>query len=286
MKSIIIKYIKSFFFVLLASLIMSFNIKTFVHSGNLVPGGLTGMTLLIQRSAMKFFDLPLPYSIINIALNAVPAALGFKLVGKKFTAFSVIMIILNSFMVDLLPSYTITNDPLLIALFGGLLNGIAITIALKGKASSGGTDFIAIFLNRKYNMSSWNIILGLNVCILITAGFLFGFEASLYSIVFQYVSTEAIKTFHTNDHQITMFIVTNKADEIEKMLYEKTKHGSTRISAKGSYKHEDRTMLYSVISENELSIAMDSIMTIDPNAFVNVTHSMAIKGKFYQEPLD
>ena len=70
------------------------------------------------------------------------------------------------------------------------------------------------------------------------------------------------------------------------MEYEKTKHGSTRISAKGSYKHENRTMLYSVISENELSIAMDSIMTIDPNAFVHVTHSMAIKGKFYQEPLD
>ena len=219
------------------------------------------MTLLIQRSAMKFFDFPLPYSIINIALNAVPAALGFKLVGKKFTAFSVIMIILNSFMVDLLPSYTITNDPLLIALFGGLLNGIAITIALKGKASSGGTDFIAIFLNRKYNMSSWNIILGLNICILITAGFLFGFEASLYSIVFQFVSTEAIKTFHTNDHQITMFIVTNKADEIEKMLYEKTKHGSTRISAKGSYKHENielfRASDIKISSDEPLDWAVD-----------------------------
>jgi len=276
---------RSAFFVVISALIMAVNIKTFVRAGNLVPGGITGLSLLVQRTLMKFAGIHIPYFLINILLNAIPAAIGFKFISKRFTTFSVLMIVLNSFMVDLIPSYKITTDPLLVAVFGGLINGIAISIALKGRASSGGTDFVAVYLNRKFNIRSWNIILGFNVCILLIAGALFGFEASLYSIIFQFVSTQAINTFNKNDHQITMFIVTNKPDEIEKEIYSQTNHGATRLNAQGSYKHENRTMIYTVISEDELNDMTSKVMAIDPHAFVNVTQSMAVKGNFYQKPL-
>ena len=191
-----IKALKSFACVILASCLMAFNIKPFVRAGELVPGGITGMTLLIQRIMLKYANITVPYSVLNISLNAIPAIIGFKLISKRFTGYSVLMIVLNSFLVDLIPSYKVTTDPLLIALFGGLLNGLAISIALYGKASSGGTDFIAVYIHRKWNISSWNIILGFNIILLLTSGMLFGFEASLYSIVFQFVSTQAIDTFH------------------------------------------------------------------------------------------
>lgn len=123
--------------------------QSFVRAGNLIPGGFTGLSLLLQRSALEFLGVSLPYSFINIALNAVPAFIGFKMIGKKFTSYSVIMIILNSFLVDLIPVAPITYDPLLVSVFGGILNGIAIVIALYGKASSGGTDFIAVYLSNK-----------------------------------------------------------------------------------------------------------------------------------------
>lgn len=119
-----IKALKSFACVILASCLMAFNIKTFVRAGELVPGGITGMTLLIQRIMLKYANITVPYSVLNISLNAIPAVIGFKLISKRFTGYSVLMIVLNSFLVDLIPSYKVTTDPLLIALFGGLLNGL------------------------------------------------------------------------------------------------------------------------------------------------------------------
>ena len=159
------KHATSMCCVLIASLIMSVNIKSFVRAGNLIPGGFTGLSLLLQRSAFEFLGVSLPYSLINIVLNAVPAFIGFKMIGKKFTSYSVIMIILNSFLVDLIPVAPITYDPLLVSVFGGILNGIAIVIALYGKASSGGTDFIAVYLSNKLKKPSWNFVFGINVVI-------------------------------------------------------------------------------------------------------------------------
>ena len=280
-----IKALKSFVCVILASCLMAFNIKTFVRAGELVPGGITGMTLLIQRIMLKYANISVPYSVLNISLNAIPAIIGFKLISKRFTGYSVLMIVLNSFLVDLIPSYKVTTDPLLIALFGGLLNGLAISIALYGKASSGGTDFIAVYIHRKWNISSWNIILGFNI-ILLTSGMLFGFEASLYSIVFQFVSTQAIDTFHKSDQQMTLFIISNKADELERELLVKTHHGMTRFTGEGSHTHEDRVMLYTVVSAAEVNDVYEIIKSIDNQAFVNIVKTNAVKGRFYQEPID
>lgn len=278
-------YVKSLVLVVLAAALLAANIKTFVRAGNLVPGGLTGLSLVIQRSLFKFGHIKVPYAPINIILNLIPAYIGVKYISKRFTGFSILMIFLSSFMVDLFPTIRITTDPLLICVFGGLLNGLAITIALIGRASSGGTDFVAVFLNRKYNISSWNMILGFNICVLITAGLLFGFEASLYSIIFQFVSTQTIQAFHKSDHQITMFIITNKPKLIEDEMFKLTNHGITQLNAVGAYKHEERIMLFTVISEDELNDATRVIMKCDPHAFINITNSIAVKGKFYQKPL-
>ena len=275
-----IKALKSFVCVILASCLMAFNIKTFVRAGELVPGGITGMTLLIQRIMLKYANISVPYSVLNISLNAIPAIIGFKLISKRFTGYSVLMIVLNSFLVDLIPSYKVTTDPLLIALFGGLLNGLAISIA------SGGTDFIAVYIHRKWNISSWNIILGFNIILLLTSGMLFGFEASLYSIVFQFVSTQAIDTFHKSDQQMTLFIISNKADELERELLVKTHHGMTRFTGEGSHTHEDRVMLYTVVSAAEVNDVYEIIKSIDNQAFVNIVKTNAVKGRFYQEPID
>lgn len=109
--------------VLFASLLMSVNIKSFVRAGNLIPGGFTGLSLLLQRTAETFFGISLPYSVINIALNAIPGDHRFSDDRKKFTSYTVLMIVLNSFLVDLIPVTPITYDPLLVSVFGGILNG-------------------------------------------------------------------------------------------------------------------------------------------------------------------
>lgn len=280
------KHVTSLICVLIASLIMSVNIKSFVRAGNLIPGGFTGLSLLIQRSTSVFWGISLPYSVINIALNALPAFIGFKMIGKKFTSYSVIMIILNSFLVDMIPVTPITYDPLLVSVFGGILNGIAIVIALYGKASSGGTDFIAVYLSNKLKKPSWNFVFGINVVILLTAGMLFGFEEAMYSIIFQFVSTQIIERFHQRDQKVTLFIVTNEPDHLEQELMNYTHHGVTHIEGKGCYLKENKAMLYTVVGADEVKDVIHLVKELDPEVFINIVKSEGITGRFYQEPIE
>ena len=272
--------------VCVASVIMSVNIKSFVRAGALIPGGFTGLSLLIQRSFIDFMDINIPYSFINIVLNAIPALIGFKIIGKKFVGYSVVMIILNSLLVDIIPVTPITYDPLLVSVFGGILNGVAIVIALYGKASSGGTDFIAIYLSNKLKKPSWNFVFGINVVILMIAGLLFGFEAAMYSIIFQFVSTQVISSMHQRDRKVTLLIITSIAGEIEEKLMNYTHHGVTRFEGQGCYMKEDKAMLYTVVGADEVRDVISFVKKVDPRVFINVLKSENVVGRFYQEPLE
>ncbi len=280
------KHITSIVCVFIASVIMSVNIKSFVRAGNLIPGGFTGLSLLIQRSSALFFHIELPYSFINIALNAIPACIGFKIIGKKFTSYSVLMIVLNSFLVDMIPVTPITYDPLLVSVFGGILNGIAICIALYGKASSGGTDFIAVYLSNKFKASSWNVVFVINVVILTSAGVLFGFEEAMYSIIFQFVSTQVIERFHQRDKKVTLLMITDKPDIIAEKLLIFTHHGITKIDGEGCYLKEKKTLLYMVVGADEVKSVIQLVKELDDKVFINTFKSQGITGRFYQEPIE
>lgn len=273
-------------FVLLGALLMAFNIRTFVRAGNLYPGGATGLSLLIIRLLKKFAGLSLPYAPVNIILNAIPVYIGFRFIGKKFTGFSLVMIVANSLLVDLIPAHAITYDPLLIAIFGGMINGLAISLCLMVGATSGGTDFISIYISKKTGKDAFNIILGMNVCILAIAGLNFGWDKALYSIVFQYFSTQVLHLLYRNYQKVTMFIVTDYPDEVSKMIYDVCRHGSTRIEGKGGYKGSDRTVVYSVIDAPESNRVIQEIYKIDPHAFVNSVQTKELRGNFYYKQMD
>lgn len=171
--------------ILFAALLLAVSIKTFVRAADLFPGGVTGLTVLIQRLCEKFLGFIPDYTPINLALNAFPVYIGFRYVGKKFTLLSLLLIVVSGILTDMLPSYIITYDPLLISVFGGILSGVAVSICLSVDATSGGTDFIAIYLSQKRGVETWNLVLGFNVVILLIAGYFFGWERALYSIIYQ-----------------------------------------------------------------------------------------------------
>lgn len=272
--------------ILVASALMAFNIKSFVHAGDLFPGGVTGLTVLIQRLAEKFLGLKLPYSPINLLLNAFPVYVGFRFVGKKFTLLSLLMIIVSSFLTDILPVYTITEDLLLISVFGGILSGTAVSLCLYADATSGGTDFIAIYLSQKRGVETWNLVLGFNVIVLCIAGYFFGWEEALYSIIFQFVSTQTLHSLYRSYQKQTLFIVTRKPEQIYKAIHDVCNHGATVWNAEGSYSQQPLTMVYSIVSGADVKPALQAIKSADPDAFVNSIHTTEIRGHFYMKPKD
>lgn len=270
----------------MAALLMAVNIKTFVRTGGLYPGGATGLTILIQTIFDRFFHIAVPYTAINLLLNALPVYIGFRFIGKKFTVFSCVMIVLTGFLTDLIPGYVITYDILLISVFGGMINGLVISICLMVNATTGGTDFISIYLSEKKGMDSWNLILGLNIIILSVAGLLFGWDKALYSIIFQFTSTQVLHTLYKRYQKQTLFIVTKKPKEICDAIYAVSKHGATILEGEGSYGHCRQNVVYSVVSREEVKRVIRVVRKIDENAFISTMKTDEVQGRFYKPPTD
>ena len=262
MKKNIRKDIFTIIAVTVAAFLMALNTKTFVNTGGLYPGGMTGMSILIQRAVKQLAGIMLPFSIINITLNIIPVYIGFR-----FT--------------DLIPDHIITQDVLLISIFGGMINGVAISLCLNRGATSGGTDFISIYLSEKSNMDTFNVILGFNAVILCVAGFMFGWDKALYSIIFQYASTTVLHMLYKKFQQSTLLIVTNKPKEIADAIYAVSQHGATILDGEGSYEHCERQIVYSVVSAAQTKKVIHAVKEADPKAFINEVKTQKLSGRFY-----
>ena len=271
----------------LSSLIVAINLKSFVAAGDLFPGGFTGITRLIQRCALEFAEVELPFAPINLTLNAIPAAISFKLVGKRFTLYSCLTIVLTSIFTDLIPAFAITEDKLLICIFGGIINGFAGCLCLWVRVTSGGTDFIAISLSERKNVDAWNYILCGNVIMLMIAGALFGWEKALYSMLFQYATTQVIRMLDPDGRRATLLIITGResAGGVCAQIQD-TNHTATLIEGVGLYNGDPCVMIYSVVSDSEVRVLPRNIRQSDPKAFVNVLRTERVVGKFYRRPRD
>lgn len=272
--------------VCIAAVIMAVNIKMFVRAGDLYPGGVTGLTILIQSIFEMFFNITLPYTLVNLLLNTVPIYIGFRFIGKKLTLYSCLIIVLSSVLTDALPSYAFTNDVLLISIFGGMINGFIISICLIMNATTGGMDFISMYLSVKKGVDSWNLILAFNVIIILVAGLLFGWDKALYSIIYQYASTQMLHMLYKRYQKQTLFIVTNKPKEVCKAINVVSRHGATILNGKGSFEEQERYVVYSVVSKEESKAVIKAVKEADDVAFVNALRTEELMGSFYQRPME
>lgn len=268
--------------VVFAAFVMALNKNTFVDTAGLYPGGVSGLTILIQRLFDTAFHIALPFTVVNLLLNAVPVYIGFRYIGRNFTLYSCLMIVLNSIFTDLIPQHIITEDILLISIFGGIIQGAAIALCLNAGATSGGTDFISIFLSERRGVDSFSIVLGFNAVILCIAGLLFGWDKALYSIIFQYTSTAVQRLLYKKFQQSTLFVVTTKPVAVCNAIYNISQHGATILEGEGSFGHCERNVVYSVVSAAESKKVICVIKEADPEAFINEVKTQKLSGRFYQ----
>lgn len=278
--------IKDSLIVIVASVLYAVNVNVFVNAGNLLPGGATGISLLLQHICRTFLHISVPYSLFSILLNAVPATICYRVVGKKYTLRSVLCIFVTSIAVDAIPSHFVTDDLLLISIFGGIINGTLIALILNSHATRGGTDFISMIISKKKGISVWNYIFMGNVAVLLIAGCIYGMNVALYSIIFQYASTQMINMMYKRYDKDTLFIITKKPDEVYNIILKKTNHDATLFKGVGCYKNEEKAMLYSVVNSDATRVLVMDIKKEDPEAFINYFGSKGIRGNFYYQEED
>ena len=269
---------------ILAALVAALNMNMMVWRGGLIPGGFSGLSVLLVRAADSFFNIKLNYSVLYVLFNIPGAILVYRYVGKRFTLISLIDVVLTSLFIQLLPRLEVTEDMLLISVFGGILGGVSAVLVMTAEGSGGGTDFIAIYFSKIRQKSMWNTILGFNVVLLLTAGILFGWDTALYSIIFQFVQTQVLDLYDKRFKRSCFVIITSHPREISEAVFREFNHSLTEFKGIGSYTHTERTVLYTVVGKYEERQFINLILQIDPKAFVNIMNSERIVGNFIQKP--
>ena len=285
MKKIKKRDLISFACVFCSSLIMAATTKTFVRPAHLLSGGFMGIALLVDMIA-DLFGKSIPTAFTLVVLNVPVALICAKKISKRFVFFSLLQVFLTSFLLQIIPNYPLFDEQVLNVVFGGYIWGMSIVLALKAGASSGGTDFIALYFANKNGREIWMQVFAFNAMILCVFGVVFGFDKARYSILFQFISTKTISTFHTRYKRVMLHIYTVKKDEVVDTYLEKFHHGITALDGYGGYSHHPVSYLTAIVSSYEVGDVLETLKETDPKIIVSVTKVENFIGRFYNKPLD
>ncbi|WHY78951.1 YitT family protein [Neobacillus sp. WH10] len=274
---------KKIFIVIVGALLNAIAMNFFLIPANVYSSGFTGIAQLLSKVISDYTPIHVSMGFLLLVLNIPVAILGWKKVGKSFTLYSFISVVLSSLFLTIIPVYKFSHDILLNAVFGGVIQAIGVGITLKWGASTGGVDIIAMVLSRMKDKPVGPYMFVLNGIIVMTAGFLYGWEKALYTLVTLYTSTRVIDAIHTRHAKLTAMIITKKAEELKKAIHASLVRGITMIPAKGAFSNETKDMLMIVITRYELYYLERIIKEVDPKAFTNIVQTTAVYGFFRRD---
>ena len=272
--------------VTLSAALQALALSSFSVPANIYPSGVIGLSRIVSDIFADFLNINFSYQYLYVGINLILAVIVYRHIGKLFTIFSLIQTVLASLFASLFGRYIVLNDMILIAIFGGLINGAGAGLALMHGASSGGTDFLSVYYSNKYHKSMWNQVFLFNMVLITVTGFLYGWERAAYSIVYQYMNNYMIKRMHKRYTHQAIFIITKRPQQVIDSVLNKVRHGITKVEAKGAFKGEDEMLLYTVVNSFETDEVVKLALEGDPHAFIETRDTTDIYGNYYQKPLD
>ena len=265
--------LKDSIFMVLGSISASFGLTGFLLPNSFIDGGVTGISLI--ASELSGTSLSLFIVLINIPF----ILLGLSTIGKQFAIKSAIGIILLALFVHFIPYPTITNDKLLVSVFGGFFLGLGIGLSVRGGAVIDGTEVLAIFVSRKTSVTIGDVIFLFNVLIFSFGAYIFSIEIALYAMLTYLAASKTVDFVISGiEEYLGITIISNKSDQIRLSIIEKLGRGCTLYAGKRGFgKKGDNLMdidiVYTVLTRLEISRLQTEIDKIDQDAFI-VMHSI------------
>ena len=243
--------------VIVAAFLQAYVIQVFIQPADLLSSGFTGVALLIEKITSTYLGFSFSTSLGMILLNVPVAMICYKSISPKFTFFSLLEVFLASFFLRVIHFSPIFDDVLLNIAFGGFAYGLLTVIALRGNASTGGTDFIALYVSNKKGRAIWEYVFLFNTVILVIFGFMFGWEHAGYSILFQFISTRTIDSFYHRYERVTLQVTTTHAQKVIDAYVQHYRHGISCVDAMGGYSQKPMNLLHTVVSSYEVQDIID-----------------------------
>lgn len=271
--------------VVVSALMQTFLIQAFVNPVNLLPSGFTGVAVLLDRIT-SLGGIRIDTSLGMLALNIPVALMCWSGISKRFVIFSMLQVALSSLMLNVFDFAPFLGDKLMLLIFGGVISGLSIAIALKAGASTGGTDFIALWVSNRTGKTIWGFIFAFNCLVLVIFGAMFGWDNAAYSIVFQFISTKTIDSFYHRYDRVTLQITTRYADEVMTAYVNHFQRGISCAEVIGGYSREKMYLLHTVVSTYESQDIIKLICDVDPGAVINVFHTLNFVGGWWRGHVD
>lgn len=245
-----------------------FGLKGFLMPNDFVDGGAMGIALLTNHQTN------FPLSLLIIVVNLPFLLLGMRQISLSFSLRSMVAIILLAIVVALVPYPMVTDDKLLVAIFGGFFLGLGIGFAIRGGGVIDGTEVLAIYLNRKSSLSVGDFILSFNIVIFSFAAYLISVEVALYSILTYLSASKTVDFILEGVEEFTgVTIISARSDQIKEMLQNKLGRGFTIYTGKRGFGKRGEAsntsdIIFTVITRLEVNRLTTEVEKIDRNAFM------------------
>lgn len=273
--------IKRIIFIALGCLVSAVGINAFIIPHKLLSGGVSGIAILLQ------YLFKVPSGIFVLLLNIPIFLYGKKEVDKEFAILSVFGVAFFSLFLTMtkgIREYININDILLSCIYGGVLNGIGVGIALKNKGSMGGTDIIAVATKKKLGINISTLSFGINIFVVILGSLLSSVQTALYTLISMYVSSKMLdKTLKGLNNEKMLLIVTDKVDEVSDYIINDIHRGVTYLYGEGAYTNNEKKVMYCIVTLNQLEKVKAKILEIDKRAFITVLDASEVRGKGFKQ---
>lgn len=279
--------------ILFGSFILAAGFVYFVTPHKIVPGGVYGIAIVVHyitAGMFSFWPDGIPIGLFGLVLNIPLTIAGIKILGPRFGVKTIIGFVLTSFFIDgityLRPDgdAPLVNDVLLSSVFAGVLIGIGLGLIFKSRATSGGSDIIAMIIAKYTNLQLGKLMIYVDsVIVLMGLAAFKDWHIPLYSWVVIYITGRAIDMILEGaDYNKALLIVSKKHQDIKNKILVDLERGGTYLRGEGMFTGEEKQIIYTVVSRRELAILQKYIGAIDPDAFITVMDAREILGEGFQ----
>ena len=286
------KWFISYSLIVIGSIILAAGFVFFISPYKIVPGGVYGIAIVIHYMTEGLFSWApsgLPIGTMGLIMNIPLTIIGVKILGPRFGVKTVVGFVLTSIFMDLITylygeAPLVAGDALLSSIFGGVMVGLGLGLIFKSKATSGGSDIVAMILAKYTKMPLGQLMIYVDSVIVLVGLVVFAdWKIPLYSWIVIYVTGKTIDiVLQGMSVDKTLFIISDKFVEIRDRIINDLHRGGTYIPGKGMYNGSDKTIIFTVVNRREMALLQEYIHEIDPKAFLTVLEANEILGEGFK----
>ncbi len=288
------EWFKVYSLIVVGTFILAAGFVLFINPYKIVPGGVYGIAIVVHyltEGVFSFWPTGIPIGLLGLSMDIPLTLLGLKILGPRFGIKTIFGFVLTASFMDLLTHFIGQDDPLkmgdqilLASVFGGVMIGFGLGLIFRSRATSGGSDIIAMIINKYTGLPLGQLMIMVDSIIVVAGLFAFGdWKTPLYSWIVIYITGKVIDiTLRGISYEKTMFIISDQYEDIRQKIIVDINRGGTVIKGQGLYSEKDKKLIYTNVSRNEYQMLKDYIREIDPRAFVTVIDANEILGNGFK----